>query len=51
VACRLAYAPERVEAVVPYKALVDLISDARSIGDGAKGRNATVEYISMTGSH
>lgn len=35
----------------PYGTIVDLIGDAGDIGDAAKGKNATVEYTSMTRSY
>lgn len=40
-----------LNVVTPYGTLVDLIGDAGDIGDAAKGKNATVEYTSMTRSH
>lgn len=37
-----------LDVLTPYGTLVDLIGDAGDVGDEAKGKNATVEYTSMT---
>lgn len=40
-----------LDVLEPYGTVVDLIGDAGDIGDAAKGKNATIEYTSMTRSH